>query len=162
MNNREIELKDVEDLVMQISYFCNSSEDIRYVSIIVKNLSSQILEYLKIDFKDIEHLFVQEKEHHNYKTHTSKGSSDELHLELEKDKEKIKVLIQKIIIICSRANENKISREEFLKRTDSNCSAILKVIDSEHHELIQVKELLLHQKGVDKKRNKIIDEAIGN
>lgn len=144
------EIKEMENLVMQINYFCHASDDARYATILVKNLAHRFLQYLRIETEDIEHLLQPEKKHHQFKVHTSKHQSDHLHKKIEAEKDSLKKHIQKILEICQQRTEEKITRSEFLEKINHHCSSLLKILESEHHELTVVKKMVAHQNKVVK------------
>lgn len=148
----------MEHLVMQINYFCHASTDTRYITILVKNLAHKILEYLKIESKDIQHLLRHEKKHHHYKIYTTTHKSKHLHRQFEHEKENIKKNVQKIIHACQKRKDNKITRKSFLDKINQSCSFILKTLESEHHELDLIKKMISHQKKVIGVRRKITEK----
>ena len=129
------DLIEVEDLVYQMMFFAHQANDAQYTKVIVTNLSKKILDFLRIEHSDIEHLFLHEHEGHNYSAHTAKDKSDSLHSTLDKENDQLKTLVGEIPLSCSAFVECKMTCEEFISVVEDKCSQILRLVGSENHEL---------------------------
>jgi hypothetical protein len=129
------EVIEIENLVNRIMYFAIKSNDPRYIKVIVTNLAKRLLTFLKIEHRDIEHLFEHELPQHNYVSHTVKAESEHLHVVLKKEEKRIKKAVSRIPHVCDRLVDGKISREDFMKEIEAACKEILMLCGSEKHNL---------------------------
>ncbi|MBI4095529.1 MAG: hypothetical protein HY438_01560 [DPANN group archaeon] len=134
------DMREIEDLVFQIKYFAEGAQP-AYSAPMIRNLAKAIAHLLKIETKDIEHLFEQENKRWDHKAFVAKKKLDSLHKNLEaEDTDSIKNKIEEILNACSKILEKSITLAEFREKIGKACARILKLIDSEHHEMKLVKE----------------------
>jgi hypothetical protein len=129
------DLIEIEDLISQMLFFAHHSSDRQYAGVMVTNMSRKILEFLQIEFKDIEHVFRHEHPHHNTAVHTANEQSSHLHIVLKKQGAKIKKSVSNIPVLCKEYVSGKVDETAFRQKLERQCSEILKLVGSEEHEL---------------------------
>ena len=136
------DLVEIEDLVYQILFFSQKPEHTNHTKVMITNLSKKILEFLQIEYEDIEHLFKHEMEQHNYDVHTVGDKSVQIHETLIAQNEKIKKIVSNFPLLCQKLVSGDISEEDFKATVEKECSDLLKLVGSENHELEFMKEFL--------------------
>lgn len=132
------EMRELEDLVFQISYFAESAPK-DYAVKLIKNFARKIMLLLEMEHEDLMDLLEHEHSYHEFEPYTYRKELKHIFDELKtSDLKKIKAEIKKILHACKQ----EVPPPKFRKDVRAACSQILKILKSEHHELGIVDSLL--------------------
>jgi hypothetical protein len=149
----EEDVREIEMLVYQVKYLIETAPSVEYVIPIIKNLTKELLNLLRVEISDIKYVFKHEKKSDSVRPFVYKKRLSILHKSIKQGNVlKIKKEILNILNKCNLALKEKISLRKLRKSVHESCSSILKEIKSENYELGLFKFLLKPVKQKKKKR----------